>query len=145
MSTIEHERLEQSRSGMQPWKLSGTCLYERQRGTVREDYSDDGDSWNYFTHDQARLRADTWGEDGLAGISDDKQRLCWLLALWNGQDPLPKDRLFGLTNAVANHGEDVHQTGWTGAVVRHMQHFALVDAPSLLAQGTRQAFYAANV
>ena len=109
MSTIEHERLEQSRTGAQPWKLWGPYLSERQWGTVREDYSDNGDAWSYFTHDQARSRAYKWGEDGIAGISDEKQRLCWSLALWNGRDPILKERLFGLTNAEGNHGEDVKE------------------------------------
>jgi hypothetical protein len=72
---------------------------------VREDYSEGGDAWNYFSHDQARSRAYRWGEDGLAGISDDQQRLCFALALWNGQDPILKERLFGLTNSESNHGE----------------------------------------
>ena len=78
-------------------------------GTVREDYSEGGDAWNYFTHDQARSRAYRWGEDGLAGISDDKLRLCFALALWNGRDPILKERLFGLTNSESNHGEDVKE------------------------------------
>src|SRR5215831_7071279 len=78
-------------------------------GTVREDYSEGGDAWNYFTHDQARSRAYRWGEDGLAGISDDGQRLCFALALWNGKDPILKERLFGLTNSEGNHGEDVKE------------------------------------
>ena len=82
---------------------------ERQWGTVREDYSEGGDAWNYFTHDQARSRAYRWGEDGLAGISDDKQGLCFALALWNGKDPILKERLFGLTNSEGNHGEDVKE------------------------------------
>jgi hypothetical protein len=74
---------------------------------VREDYSDNGDAWNYFTHDQARSRAYRWGEDGLAGICDNHQVLCFALALWNGKDPILKERLFGLTNSEGNHGEDV--------------------------------------
>jgi hypothetical protein len=78
-------------------------------GTVREDYSENGDAWNYFTHDQARSRAYHWGEDGLAGISDDHQRLCFALALWNSKDPILKERLFGLTNSEGNHGEDVKE------------------------------------
>src|SRR6516225_6849436 len=82
---------------------------ERQWGTVREDYSETGDAWNYFTHDQARSRAYHWGEDGLAGFSDDRQQLCFALALWNGRDPIIKERLFGLTNSEANHGEDVKE------------------------------------
>src|ERR1700756_1845463 len=87
----------------------GPYLSERQWGTVREDYSDHGDAWNYFTHDQARSRAYRWGEDGLAGFSDDKQRLCLALALWNGEDPILKERLFGLANSEGNHGEDVKE------------------------------------
>ena len=87
----------------------GPYLSERQWGTVREDYSESGDAWNYFSHDQARSRAYRWGEDGLAGISDDQQRLCFALALWNGKDPILKERLFGLTNSEGNHGEDVKE------------------------------------
>ena len=107
--TAEHLRLEQSRDGADAWKKWGPYLSERQWGTVREDYSDGGDAWNYFTHDQARSRAYRWGEDGLAGVSDDKQRLCFALALWNGNDPILKERLFGLTNSEGNHGEDVKE------------------------------------
>ena len=92
-----------------PWKKWGPYLSERQWGTVREDYSYSGDAWEYFTHDQARSRAYRWGEDGLAGFSDEKQRLCFALALWNGQDPIIKERLFGLTNREGNHGEDVKE------------------------------------
>jgi hypothetical protein len=107
--TAEHDRLEQAREGAVPWKLWGPYLSERQWGTVREDYSEGGDAWNYFSHDQARSRAYRWGEDGLAGISDQKQRLCFALALWNGTDPILKERLFGLTNSEGNHGEDVKE------------------------------------
>ena len=92
-----------------PWRLWGPYLSERQWGTVREDYSASGDAWNHFTHDQARSRAYRWGEDGLAGISDDRQLLCFALALWNGKDPILKERLFGLTNSEGNHGEDVKE------------------------------------
>jgi hypothetical protein len=92
-----------------PWRKWGPYLSERQWGTVREDYSQDGNAWDYFTHDQARSRAYHWGEDGLAGISDDKQQLCFSVALWNGKDPILKERLFGLTNSEANHGEDVKE------------------------------------
>jgi hypothetical protein len=102
----ELQRLEEARSGV-PWRKWGPYLSERQWGTVREDYSDGGDPWTYFSHDQARSRAYHWGEDGLAGFSDDKQRLCFAIALWNGKDPILKERLFGLTNAEGNHGEDV--------------------------------------
>ncbi len=76
---------------------------------MREDYSASGDAWQYFSHDQARSRAYRWGEDGLGGISDDRQLLCFALALWNGQDPILKERLFGLTNSEGNHGEDVKE------------------------------------
>jgi hypothetical protein len=105
----EKERLEAARNGKAPWKKWGPYLSERQWGTVREDYSENGDAWSYFTHDQARSRAYRWGEDGLAGISDDKQRLCFALALWNGKDPILKERLFGMTNSEGNHGEDVKE------------------------------------
>ena len=107
--TSEQERLNQARTGVMPWKKWGPYLSERQWGTVREDYSADGNAWNYFTHDQARARAYRWGEDGLAGISDDHQVLCFALALWNGRDPILKERLFGLTNSEGNHGEDVKE------------------------------------
>jgi len=105
----EQTRLEEARDRTAPWKKWGPYLSERQWGTVREDYSDDGNAWDYFSHDQARSRAYRWGEDGLAGISDDKQLLCFALALWNGKDPILKERLFGLTNSEANHGEDVKE------------------------------------
>ena len=101
--------LEEARQKNVNWKKWGPYLSERQWGTVREDYSEGGDAWNYFTHDQARSRAYRWGEDGLGGISDDKQRLCFALALWNGKDPILKERLFGLTNSEGNHGEDVKE------------------------------------
>jgi hypothetical protein len=105
----EQKRLEKARTNEAPWKKWGPYLSERQWGTVREDYSPNGDAWNFFTHDQARSRAYRWGEDGIAGISDDRQRLCFSLALWNGRDPILKERLFGLTNSEANHGEDVKE------------------------------------
>ena len=109
MKTAEHLRLEEARQNEKLWKKWGPYLSERQWGTVREDYSEDGDAWNFFTHDHARSRAYRWGEDGLAGISDDQQRLCFALALWNGKDPILKERLFGLTNSEGNHGEDVKE------------------------------------
>src|SRR3954462_9244762 len=105
----EATRLEEARLASAPWRKWGPYLSERQWGTVREDYSDNGDAWNYFTHDQARSRAYRWGEDGLAGFSDDRQRMCFALALWNGRDPILKERLFGLTNSEGNHGEDVKE------------------------------------
>jgi hypothetical protein len=105
----EQLRLTEAREQGVPWRKWGPYLSERQWGTVREDYSHTGDAWNYFSHDQARSRAYRWGEDGLAGISDDRQLLCFALALWNGKDPILKERLFGLTNSEGNHGEDVKE------------------------------------
>jgi hypothetical protein len=107
--TAEGMRLEEARLRNVGWKLWGPYLSERQWGTVREDYSEDGDAWNYFTHDQSRSRAYHWGEDGIAGFSDDEQRLCFALALWNSRDPILKERMFGLTNSEGNHGEDVKE------------------------------------
>ena len=106
VKTAEHNRLEDKAAG---WKRWGPYLSERQWGTVREDYSTDGNAWDYFTHDHARSRAYHWGEDGIAGLSDDKQRQCFAVALWNGKDPILKERLFGLTNSEGNHGEDVKE------------------------------------
>jgi hypothetical protein len=105
----EAERLQEARESGVPWKQWGPFLSERQWGTVREDYSADGNAWDFFSHDQARSRAYRWGEDGLAGISNDTQQLCFALALWNGRDPILKERLFGLTNGEGNHGEDVKE------------------------------------
>jgi hypothetical protein len=107
--TAEQVRLEEARAQKVPWKKWGPYLSERQWGTVREDYSEGGNAWDYFSHDQARSRAYRWGEDGMAGISDDHQQLCFALALWNGKDPIIKERLFGLTNSEGNHGEDVKE------------------------------------
>ncbi len=109
MNLNECTRLEEALNHETPWKKWGPYLSERQWGTVREDYSNSGDAWSFFTHDQSRSRAYRWGEDGLAGFSDDKQRLCFALALWNGKDPILKERLFGLTNSEGNHGEDVKE------------------------------------
>ena len=109
METSEQRRLNEAREKGILWKKWGPYLSERQWGTVREDYSHDGNAWDYFSHDQSRSRAYRWGEDGLAGISDDKQQLCFAIALWNGRDPILKERLFGLTNREGNHGEDVKE------------------------------------
>jgi len=108
-SNSETVRLQETRTSKIPWRKWGPYLSERQWGTVREDYSKDGNAWDYFSHDQARSRAYHWGEDGLAGISDEKQLLCFSLGLWNGRDPILKERLFGLTNSESNHGEDVKE------------------------------------
>jgi hypothetical protein len=105
----EQKRLNEAREVGTPWKKWGPYLSERQWGTVREDYSSDGNAWAYFSHDQSRLRAYRWGEDGIAGISDDRQLLCFAIGLWNGRDPILKERLFGLTNSEGNHGEDVKE------------------------------------
>src|SRR5271165_5806856 len=107
--TNEEIRLAEARDRKRHWKRWGPYVSERAWGTVREDYSADGNAWDYFPHDHARSRAYHWGEDGLAGISDDKQHLCFALALWNGADPILKERAFGLTNSEANHGEDVKE------------------------------------
>ena len=107
--TAEAQRLAEADEGGSPWRKWGPYVSERQWGTVREDYSQSGNAWDYFSHDQARSRAYHWGEDGLAGISDDWQLLCFALALWNGKDPILKERLFGLTNSEGNHGEDVKE------------------------------------
>ena len=109
VEVTEQRRLNDAREKQIPWKKWGPYLSERQWGTVREDYSKDGNAWDYFSHDQARSRAYRWGEDGLAGYCDDKQQLCFALALWNGRDPILKERLFGLTNSESNHGEDVKE------------------------------------
>ncbi len=109
VEVTEQKRLNAAREEGVPWKKWGPYLSEWQWGTVREGYSDNGNAWDYFAHDQSRSRAYRWGEDGLAGISDDKQQLCFALALWNGRDPILKERLFGLTNSEGNHGEDVKE------------------------------------
>jgi hypothetical protein len=107
--SAERQRLAEADQGQKPWRAWGPYLSERQWGTVREDDSPDGNAWESFSHDQARSRAYQWGEDGLAGISDHHQLLCFALALWNGKDPILKERLFGLTNNEGNHGEDVKE------------------------------------
>src|SRR5262249_2746401 len=107
--SAERQRLVENQGGQKRWKRWGPYLSERQWGTVREDYSPFGNAWEYFPHDHARSRAYRWGEDGLAGISDDQSRLCLSLGLWNGRDPILKERLFGLTNSEGNHGEDVKE------------------------------------
>ena len=108
-TSAEKRRLTESQNDQVNWRRWGPYLSERQWGTVREDYSALGNAWEYFPHDHARSRAYRWGEDGIAGVSDDQQRLCLALALWNGRDPILKERLFGLTNSEGNHGEDVKE------------------------------------
>src|SRR5947208_479424 len=105
----EEKRLAESNARTRHWKRWGPYLSERAWGTVREDYSADGSAWDYFPHDHARSRAYRWNEDGIAGISDRHQRICFSIAMWNGQDPILKERLFGLTGSEGNHGEDVKE------------------------------------
>ncbi len=105
----EQERLQKVQAGQEPWERFGPYLSERAWGTVREDYSATGEAWTYFPHDHARSKVYRWNEDGLGGISDDKQRMCFALALWNGQDSILKERMFGLTGPEGNHGEDVKE------------------------------------
>jgi len=107
--TAEHQRLKEHRDRKANWKKWGPYLGERSWGTVREDYSPDGAAWDYFPHDHARSKAYRWGEDGIAGISDRFQYLCFALALWNGRDPILKERMFGLNGSEGNHGEDAKE------------------------------------
>src|SRR5262250_519265 len=109
IQTTEDRRLEEARARKKHWKRWGPYLSERQWGTVREDYSANGTAWEYFPHDHARSRTYRWGEDGIGGISDRHQMVCFGLALWNGRDPILKERLFGLTGNQGNHGEDVKE------------------------------------
>src|SRR5712675_3039141 len=133
--TLEQARLEAARTQKVHWKRWGPYLSERQWGTVREDYSEGGNAWDYFTHDQARSRAYHWGEDGLAGISDDHQRLCFAIALWNGKDPIVKERLFGLSGPEGNHGEDVKESYFyldstpTHSYMKALYKYPLVEYP----------------
>jgi hypothetical protein len=131
----EQKRLNDARDQSIPWKKWGPYLSERQWGTVREDYSSNGDAWNYFSHDQARSRAYRWGEDGIAGISDDQQQLCFAIALWNGRDPILKERIFGLTNSEGNHGEDVKEYYFyldstpTHSYMKHLYKYPQAEFP----------------
>src|SRR5689334_21608208 len=133
--TQEQDRLEQNNTGMTPWKKWGPYLSERQWGTVREDYSEHGEAWDYFPDDHARSRVYRWGEDGIAGIGDDMQRLCFALALWNGKDPILKERLFGLTGNEGNHGEDVKELYYyldnvpSHAYMKHLYKYPHAEYP----------------
>src|SRR6478672_13589956 len=109
MRADEHRRMAEAQVGKADWRRWGTYLSERAWGTVREDYSADGDAWNYFPHDHARSRAYRWSEDGIGGFCDTGQNICMAIALWNEQDPILKERMFGLTNQQGNHGEDVKE------------------------------------
>ncbi len=105
----EQKRLQEALEKTAHWKRWGPYLSEREWGTVREDYSADGTAWEYFPHDHARSRAYRWGEDGIGGICDHQQRICFAFSMWNGRDPILKERLFGLTGHEGNHGEDVKE------------------------------------
>src|SRR5438270_13662121 len=109
LMNAEATRLADAKSRGTPWRKWGPYLSERQWGTVREDYSDNGDAWSYLPHDHAGSRAYRWGEDALAGFCDIEQRVCLALALWNGHHPILKERAFGLSGAAANHGEDAKE------------------------------------
>ncbi len=108
-AAVEEQRLAEANARQRHWRRWGPYVSERQWGTVREDYSADGDAWNYLPHEQARSRAYRWGEDGIGGFCDTKQRVCLAVALWNGKDPILKERMFGLSNRQGNHGEDVKE------------------------------------
>src|SRR5471030_3526092 len=126
----ESQRLRENDADKNNWRRWGPYLSERQWGTVREDYSPGGTAWEYFPHDHARSRAYRWGEDGIAGISDAEQLVCLSLGLWNGADPILKERLFGLTNAEGNHGEDVkEQYFYLDATPTHSYGKALYKYP----------------
>ena len=134
--TAEHERIACSGdTDPGPWKRIGPYLSERAWGTVREDYSADGHAWEYFPHEQARSRAYRWSEDGLAGICDLDQRLCFALAFWNGRDPFLKERLFGLSGNEGNHGEDAKEYWWyvdatpSSAWLRWRYHYPQAEFP----------------
>jgi hypothetical protein len=133
--TPEHERLRQSRERRVHWKRWGPYVSERAWGTVREDYSPHGAAWDYLPHDHARSKAYRWGEDGLAGICDRHQQICFALALWNGRDPIIKERLFGLTGSEGNHGEDVKEYYYyldntpTHSYMKYLYKYPLVAYP----------------
>ncbi len=142
----ESQRLAEDAARQANWKRWGPYLAERQWGTVREDYSPDGACWNYFTHDQSRSRAYRWGEDGLLGITDRECRLCFALALWNGRDPILKERIFGLTNPEGNHGEDVKEQYFyldatpTSSYLKGLYKYPQAEFPyeSLVAENSRR-------
>ena len=148
-NTAEHRRLEEYRQRKSNWKKWGPYLSERAWGTVREDYSEDGDAWDFFPHEHARSRTYRWNEDGLAGISDRNQYLCLALALWNGRDPILKERLFGLTNSEGNHGEDVKEYYFyvdstpTHSYMKMLYKYPQAEFPyaDLLAENGRRGFH----
>src|ERR1700738_5271050 len=146
LQTREDERLEETRTRKKYWKRWGPYLSERQWGTVREDYSPYGTAWEYFPHDHARSRAYRWGEDGLAGICDRPQNICFATALWNGRDPILQERLFGLNGHEGNHGEDVKEYYFyldstpTHSYMKYLYKYPQAEFPyaGLVAEGRRQ-------
>ncbi|MDH3676654.1 MAG: glucosidase, partial [Anaerolineae bacterium] len=147
--TAEHRRLIEYRERKSNWKSWGPYLSERAWGTVREDYSQNGTAWDFFPHDHARSRAYRWNEDGLAGISDRNQYLCFALALWNGRDPILKERLFGLTGSEGNHGEDVKDYYFyldstpTHSYMKMLYKYPQAEFPyaDLVAENGRRSFF----
>ena len=147
--TGEQQRLTEYRERKANWKKWGPYLSERAWGTVREDYSEDGSAWDYFPHDHARSKAYRWGEDGIAGISDRYQYLCFALALWNGKDRIIKERMFGLTGSEGNHGEDVKETYFyldntpTHSYMKMLYKYPQVEFPyqDLQTENRRRGFY----
>ncbi|MEP7323927.1 MAG: glucosidase [Saprospiraceae bacterium] len=135
MESQESKRLADQYTGKASWSQWGPYLSERQWGTVREDYSEHGNAWEYFSHDQARSRTYRWGEDGIAGISDDHQHICFALAMWNGKDPILKERLYGLTGNEGNHGEDVKELYYyldatpTHSYLKHLYKYPINEYP----------------
>src|SRR5262252_2168234 len=133
--TAERRRLADCTATAPLWKAWGPYVSERQWGTVREDYSEHGNAWDYFPHDHARSRVYRWGEDGIAGISDDRQDICFAVSLWNGKDPILKERLFGLTGNEGNHGEDVKELYYyldntpTHSYMKHLYKYAQAEFP----------------
>ncbi|NNE78001.1 MAG: glucosidase, partial [Pricia sp.] len=134
-NTNEHKRLEEHYAKEKDWLKWGPYLSERQWGTVREDYSPNGDAWNYLPHDHARSRTYRWGEDGIAGISDRYCNICFAVALWNGNDPILKERLFGLSGPRGNHGEDVKELYYylentpTHSYMKHLYKYPQKEFP----------------
>ena len=149
--TQEEIRLSESGARKKHWKRWGPYLSERAWGTVREDYSANGDAWEYFPHDHARSRAYRWNEDGLAGICDRHQTICFALALWNERDPILKERLFGLTGNEGNHGEDVKEYYFyldstpTHSYMKYLYKYPQAEFPYHLVEKTGGATRAARI
>src|SRR5215216_7832751 len=144
--TAEEQRLEEARQRSKHWKRWGPYLSERAWGTVREDYSEYGTAWDYFPHDHARSRAYRWSEDGMAGVCDERQTFCFALGLWNGQDPIIKERMFGMGGERGNHGEDAKDYWWyldstpTHSWMKWRYHYPQLEFPytDLVAENRRR-------